>query len=176
MVHRTTKASGLDELLPNLGGRALWIKTKFSSSGLQDHWIILVPYVFVMYKDGKGSQDQDECGRTYIIKDLDEKQWEKGKKRPTNIPLCRLATWSMTSRFLRREWWHMWLKDVFGVVGVNKVQMEIWMKEWPSGWRASRFWTHGKCQNKRQLSIMRSEGCHRSTFVVFSVFFVICYL
>jgi hypothetical protein len=51
-----------------------------------------VPYVFVTYKDGKGSQDQDECGRTYIIKDLDEKQWEKGKKRPADIPLCRLAT------------------------------------------------------------------------------------
>ncbi len=31
------------------------------------------PYVFVMYKDGKGFQDQDEGCKTYIIKELDEK-------------------------------------------------------------------------------------------------------
>jgi hypothetical protein len=31
------------------------------------------PYVFVAYKDGKGSQEHDEGGRTYIIKDMDEK-------------------------------------------------------------------------------------------------------
>jgi len=31
------------------------------------------PYVFVTYKDGKGSHDQDEGGKTCIIKDMDEK-------------------------------------------------------------------------------------------------------
>jgi hypothetical protein len=31
------------------------------------------PYVFVAYKDGKHSQEQDEGGRTCIIKELNEK-------------------------------------------------------------------------------------------------------
>ncbi len=53
------------------------------------------PYVFVTYKDGKGSHNQDEGGKTCIIKDLDEKHWEKA--RPTNIPFYRLATRSMKS-------------------------------------------------------------------------------
>jgi hypothetical protein len=38
------------------------------------------PYVFVTYKDGKGSQEQDECGRTCIIKDLDEKHSERARR------------------------------------------------------------------------------------------------
>jgi hypothetical protein len=50
---------------------------------------------FVTYKDGKGSHDQDEGGKTCIIKDLDEKHWENA--RPTNIPFYRLATRSMRS-------------------------------------------------------------------------------
>jgi hypothetical protein len=33
-----------------------------------------------MYKDGKGFHDQNEGGKTCIIKDLDEKHWEKAKR------------------------------------------------------------------------------------------------
>jgi hypothetical protein len=32
------------------------------------------PYVFVGYKDGKGTHEQDEGGRTCIIKDMDNKR------------------------------------------------------------------------------------------------------
>ncbi len=38
------------------------------------------PYVFVAYKDGKGSQEQDEGGRTCIIKDMHEKHQEKARR------------------------------------------------------------------------------------------------
>jgi hypothetical protein len=34
------------------------------------------PYVFVGHKDGKGIQEQDEGGRTCIIKNMDDKHWE----------------------------------------------------------------------------------------------------
>ncbi len=37
------------------------------------------PYVFVAYKDGKGSQKQNEGGKTCTIKDMDEKHWERVK-------------------------------------------------------------------------------------------------
>jgi hypothetical protein len=32
------------------------------------------PYVFVVYKDGKGIHEQDEGNMTYIIKDMDNKR------------------------------------------------------------------------------------------------------
>jgi hypothetical protein len=38
------------------------------------------PYVFVVYKDGKGFQEQNEGGKTCTIKDMDKKHWEWVKK------------------------------------------------------------------------------------------------
>jgi hypothetical protein len=58
------------------------VKVKMQKHGKQKNlassWEGL--YVFVTYKDGKGFQDQDEGGKTYIIKDLDKKHWERARK------------------------------------------------------------------------------------------------
>jgi len=35
-----------------------------------------------MYMDAKGSHDQDEGGKTCIIKNLDEKHYEKARRDP----------------------------------------------------------------------------------------------
>jgi hypothetical protein len=57
------------------GFEGVWVKVKMWKLGkkknLAGSWE--GPYVFVIYKDGKGFHDQDEGGNTCIIKDLNKK-------------------------------------------------------------------------------------------------------
>ncbi len=52
----------------------------------------------------KGSQEQDECGKTCIIKDLDKKHQEKARR---DLQIYRSVGQQQDLRghkFLRREW------------------------------------------------------------------------